>query len=197
MVTNARRPGGYGDLLAASRSGLLIGSWGRYRDRLGDRSRMSGDVHVRFWESAGVKFPRATHLPLHRQERIFARHGLELPRSTTCDWMAACADVLRPLYARMVQEVLRSRMLHTDDTVLPVQDETRDTTRQGRLWVYGTLSDMGPCTGTLPHSASFNAQGPEGRFEIPASPWKMAFSPDGRWLAVATWKSATSIHDVS
>jgi transposase len=78
----------------------------------------------------------ADHLPLHRQERIFARHGLELPRSTTCDWMAACADVLRPLYARMVQEVLRSRMLHTDDTVLPVQDETRDTTRQGRLWVY-------------------------------------------------------------
>jgi hypothetical protein len=23
---------------------------------------MSGDVHVRFWESAGVRFPRATHL---------------------------------------------------------------------------------------------------------------------------------------
>jgi transposase len=76
------------------------------------------------------------HLPLHRQERIFARHGLELARSTTCDWMAACADLLRPLYERMVQEVLRSRVLHTDDTVLPVQDETRDTTRQGRLWVY-------------------------------------------------------------
>ncbi len=24
---------------------------------------MSGDAHVRFWESAGVKLPRATHLP--------------------------------------------------------------------------------------------------------------------------------------
>ena len=23
---------------------------------------MSGDVHVRFWESAGVRLPRATHL---------------------------------------------------------------------------------------------------------------------------------------
>ncbi len=26
-----------------------------------DRSRMSGDAHVRFWEGVGVKFPRATH----------------------------------------------------------------------------------------------------------------------------------------
>ncbi len=34
----------------------------RYREAAGDRSRMSGDVHVRFWESAGVKLPRATHL---------------------------------------------------------------------------------------------------------------------------------------
>jgi len=25
-------------------------------------SRMSGDAHVRFWESAGVKLPRATQL---------------------------------------------------------------------------------------------------------------------------------------
>ena len=28
---------------------------------LGDRSRVSGDVHARFWESPGVRFPRATH----------------------------------------------------------------------------------------------------------------------------------------
>ena len=34
---------------------------------------MSGDVHVRFWESAGVRFPRSTHLPMHRLERILQR----------------------------------------------------------------------------------------------------------------------------
>src|SRR5215212_2562153 len=78
----------------------------------------------------------ADHLPLHRQERVFARHGLELPRSTTCDWMAACAELLHPLYELMVREVLASRMLHAYDTVLPVQDDSRATTRQGRLWVY-------------------------------------------------------------
>jgi transposase len=33
----------------------------------------------------------ADHLPLHRLERILGRQGLELARSTTCDWMAECA----------------------------------------------------------------------------------------------------------
>src|SRR6516165_8943735 len=76
------------------------------------------------------------HVPLYRLERIFARHGLELKRSTTCDWMAACADVLRPLVASMVQAVLASAVVHTDDTPLPVQDRACDQTRLGRLWVY-------------------------------------------------------------
>jgi hypothetical protein len=76
------------------------------------------------------------YLPLYRLERIFGRHGLELPRSTTCDWMAACAHLLRPLYDLMVSRVLASKVIHTDDTVLPVQDKTRDRTRQGRIWVY-------------------------------------------------------------
>ncbi len=32
-----------------------------YCELLSGRSRVSGDVHARFWESAGVRFPRATH----------------------------------------------------------------------------------------------------------------------------------------
>jgi transposase len=76
------------------------------------------------------------HLPLHRQERIFARQGLVLQRSTTCGWMAACAELLRPLVERMHAQVLRSRVIHTDDSPLPVLDATRDATRQGHMWVY-------------------------------------------------------------
>lgn len=76
------------------------------------------------------------HLPLHRQERIFARQGLVLQRSTTCGWMAACAELLRPLTERMHAEVLRSRVIHTDDSPVPVLDPTRDKTRRGHMWVY-------------------------------------------------------------
>ena len=76
------------------------------------------------------------HLPLHRQERIFERQGFLLNRSTTCEWMAACAALLQPLYALMVARVLQSKAIHADDTPVPVLDETRTTTRRGHLWDY-------------------------------------------------------------
>jgi transposase len=78
----------------------------------------------------------ADHLPLHRLERIFGRQGVELSRSTLCDWMAACAERLTPLVELLKGRVLQSRVIHTDDTPVPVLDEGRKTTRQGRMWVY-------------------------------------------------------------
>jgi transposase len=76
------------------------------------------------------------HLPLYRQERIFERQGVVLARSTTCDWMAACAELLRPLYELMVAAVMRSLWLHTDDT--PVKNLQHDpgTTATARFWIY-------------------------------------------------------------
>jgi transposase len=49
------------------------------------------------------------HLPLHRLERVYERQGLFLHRSTLCDWLAACAQLLRPLYVRMVSVALSPR----------------------------------------------------------------------------------------
>lgn len=76
------------------------------------------------------------HLPLHRQERIYRRAGIALSRRTLCDWMAASAEFLQPLYDLKVSLVLQSRVIHTDDTTVPIQDEDRATTRKGRLWIY-------------------------------------------------------------
>ena len=76
------------------------------------------------------------HLPLHRLERILERHGIDISRSTMCDWMRQSADALRPLYDLMVREVKESRILHTDDTPVDVLDRQLDKTRQGRFWVY-------------------------------------------------------------
>jgi transposase len=80
------------------------------------------------------------HLPLYRLEHICARHGLELTRSTMCDWLAACAQALRPLYERMVARVLQSRVVHTDDTPVKIQDPKPGGTPTGRVWVY--LGDL-------------------------------------------------------
>ena len=97
---------------------------------------MSREVHVRFREGAAVRLRRATRLPLHRLERILERHGIQIARSTLCDWAAQCAEVLRPLYDLLVQRVLQSKVIHTDDTPVDVLDRQRTQTRTGRFWVY-------------------------------------------------------------
>jgi transposase len=76
------------------------------------------------------------HLPLYRLERVYQRQGVLLPRSTTCDWLAACAELLRPLYDLMVSLVLQSRWLHTDDTTVKNQQPAAGATATARLWVY-------------------------------------------------------------
>jgi transposase len=81
------------------------------------------------------------HMPLNRLERILARHDIDISRSTMCDWMAACADALRPLYDLMVQQVLGSKVIHTDDTPVDVLDKKLRQTRTGRFWFYGGDAD--------------------------------------------------------
>jgi transposase len=76
------------------------------------------------------------HLPLHRLERVYERQGLLVPRSTLCDWLAACGQLLGPLYERLVAVVLRSRALHTDDTPVKMQDRVAHLLSTARFWVY-------------------------------------------------------------
>jgi transposase len=76
------------------------------------------------------------HLPLHRLERVYERQGLFLHRSTLCDWLAACAQLLRPLYDLLVGGALQSRALHTDDTTVKMQELVSHRLSTARLWVY-------------------------------------------------------------
>jgi transposase len=76
------------------------------------------------------------HLPLNRLESIFQRHGVELSRQTMCDWMGACAELASPLWERMKQVMLTSKVVQTDDTPVPVLDAALPRTRIGRIWVY-------------------------------------------------------------
>jgi transposase len=76
------------------------------------------------------------HAPLHRQEGIFERQGVRLSRKTMCDWMRQCAELVTPLFERMKQRVLSSKVLQTDDTPVAVLDPTLPRTRTGRIWTY-------------------------------------------------------------
>lgn len=76
------------------------------------------------------------HLPLNRQERIFARHGVERARSTLCDWVLGSAELLQVLIKPLTAHVLAAPKIHVDDTVVPLLDPARSRTIQARAWVY-------------------------------------------------------------
>lgn len=77
----------------------------------------------------------ADHLPLHRQEGIFARHGLDLSRSTLCGWVRDVAEALRPIVEQTKRELLATDYLQTDDTPVLVLKKLIGTFK-GRLWAY-------------------------------------------------------------
>ena len=81
------------------------------------------------------------HLPLNRQEAIFARQGVELSRQTMCGWMGGCAELVTPLYDLMKECTLGSKYVQTDDTPVPVLDPELPRTRTGRIWTYVGDSD--------------------------------------------------------
>lgn len=74
------------------------------------------------------------HLPIHRQEKIFSRQGVDLPRSTLCEWKLATGELLAVLRAPLIKHTLNAPRLHTDDTTMPLIEGGRGRTKTARLW---------------------------------------------------------------
>ncbi len=73
------------------------------------------------------------HLPLYRQEEIYAREGVELERATLADWVGGASQLLAPLVEVLRRHVMRARKLHADDTPVPVLEPGLGKTKTGRL----------------------------------------------------------------
>lgn len=78
----------------------------------------------------------ADHLPLHRQERIFERYGVEISRKTMGGWMAQSGERLSVLYDAAKRILLQSKVIGTDDTGVKVLDPSLNFARTGRIWPY-------------------------------------------------------------
>ena len=63
------------------------------------------------------------HVPLFRQEQIFARHGIELSRKRMCDWLGRVADeYLVRLWNLLKAETLCVDYVQADETTVKVRD---------------------------------------------------------------------------
>ena len=94
------------------------------------------------------------HLPLYRQCEIYARQGLELDRSTLCDWVGQAAWLLDPIVAAIRAHVFAAEKIHGDDTTVPVLSPGLGRTKTGRLWAY-VRDDRPFCGGAAPAVAYF------------------------------------------
>jgi transposase len=93
------------------------------------------------------------HMPLYRQAQVFARHGVELDRSTLSIWVCRACWWLEPLYRRLLAAILSSTKIFADDTPLPVLDPGRGRTKTGRLWAYAR--DDRPWNGPAPPAVAY------------------------------------------
>ena len=78
----------------------------------------------------------ADHLPLNRQEGIFARAGLPIARATLAEWVGACGFALQPLVAVLRDEILAYRVLHADETPVRLLKPGSRATHKAYLWAY-------------------------------------------------------------
>lgn len=93
------------------------------------------------------------HQPLYRQEQIFKRHGITLPRRLMCGWVAGAVELLMPIYEALKKELLSENYLQGDETTLKVQDpEVQGKLHTGYLW-----SILGPPNRVLFHYAESRA----------------------------------------
>jgi len=82
-------------------------------------------------------------LPLYRQEKIYARDGIDLSRQTMSGWIIQLDAKLSLLMQAMKRLLYDGKVLHIDETRLQVLNEpNRDNTQQSYMWVYrGGLPD--------------------------------------------------------
>jgi transposase len=93
------------------------------------------------------------HLPLYRQEEIYAREGVELDRSTLADWVGSTSALLAPLVEALRRHAMAGEKLHADDTPVPVLAPGNGKTKTGRLWTY--VRDDRPCGDKTPPAVWF------------------------------------------
>ena len=86
------------------------------------------------------------HLPYYRQEPINARSGVYTPRSTLATWGGAGGAKLEPLFEALRRFILSCRVLHADETPVPLLDPGAGKTKRAYIWAWTRgLHDPHPC----------------------------------------------------
>ena len=78
------------------------------------------------------------HLPLYRQEEIYARSGVHIPRSSMAQWVGICGARLAPLAQALKELILGQAVIHADETPVALLAPGKGKTKRAYVWVYRT-----------------------------------------------------------
>ena len=78
------------------------------------------------------------HLPLYRQEKIFASHKVEITRATLANWVTKVVESLIPLANLIRDEILSSPAIDCDETpVQALKENGVQVSKKRYMWVMG------------------------------------------------------------
>ena len=75
------------------------------------------------------------HLPLYRQEKIFLRHGVGIPRDLIVHWLHKSIDLLEPVALAVKSETLTSSYLQIDETPVRYLVPGSGKASRGYMWI--------------------------------------------------------------
>jgi len=80
------------------------------------------------------------HLPLYRQEEIYARSGMHIARSSMAQWIGVCGVRLKPLAEALQTFVLGHDVVHANETPVSLLAPGQGKTKKAYVWVYRTTN---------------------------------------------------------
>jgi len=80
----------------------------------------------------------ADHLPLYRQQQMYSRAGVELPRSSLAEWVGRCGVELDPLVKALKVALLGEAVLHADETPVKMLEPGKKQSKKAYVWAYAT-----------------------------------------------------------
>ncbi|MDO9519383.1 MAG: transposase [Pseudohongiella sp.] len=80
-------------------------------------------------------------LPLHWQEKIFSRHGVELTRQTLANWIIKCSQALDPVLEQMERALRSAPVILMDETTVQVnKEEGKEASSKSYMWIRRALA---------------------------------------------------------
>lgn len=80
------------------------------------------------------------HLPLYRQEALFARSGIALSRTTLAEWIGVVGLRLQPLVDALRTKIMQSPILHADETPVAQLDPGAGKTKRAYLFAWRSVN---------------------------------------------------------